>query len=170
MTCVVACLQSTSQDGICMVCHATPELPCLLMHCILVATCRHQNGNLPKWRAKRASKQGGSTCLWLLPWPIAFTAVPAAPPYASSPSRGCPVCFACTRIWCVRPVCSRHCSRDAVPPANGSSSCHVLTACLPLHTVPRALTSMVEMSFICTSALCERPSPLDATAAGTASP
>ena len=42
------------------------------------------------------------------------------------------MCFACTRIWCVRPVFSRHCIRDAVPPAKDSSTRHVLTACRPL--------------------------------------
>lgn len=43
------------------------------------------------------------------------------------------MCFACTRIWCVRPVFSRHCIRDAVPAAKDSKTCHVLTACRPLH-------------------------------------
>ena len=71
----------------------------------------------------------------LFPWPSALTAVPPAPPYVSSLSSGCCICFACTRIWCVRPVFSFHCMRHAVPPAKDSRTFHVLTACLPLHTM-----------------------------------
>ena len=30
------------------------------------------------------------------------------PPYFSSQKSGCPICFMCTRIWCVRPVSNLH--------------------------------------------------------------
>ena len=53
--------------------------------------------------------------------PITVIAVPALP-YVSSPSSGWHRCFACTRIWCVRPVSSRHRTAAAAPPASSSTT------------------------------------------------
>lgn len=65
--------------------------------------------------------RGAAPRLELLFLPIMLRALPALL-YVSSPNSGCPMCFACTRIWCVRPVLSFHWTSAAAPPASGSTT------------------------------------------------
>ena len=67
-----------------------------------------------------------------------------SPPYLSSAKSGCPVCFMCARIWCVRPVSRRHSTSVTGP--KRSSTRQWVTACLPV-SLSSGNTAMRKRSF-----------------------